>query len=165
MPRDESYPNQMIRDSEKIENWDITKEKFKINDIVVCTKYTKHPYLSDDFGKPVLITEFNESYYNSFLYRDCHEVTHLYCLEMYTNNGRDIEFAWVRAASEMDAIETAGLVVWNFHECISCSQTTGITKLALGPHNSAWGINLHQSDYGSNHNRIRDVKFRVLLST
>jgi len=140
--------------------------KFKIGDIVVCLQQTDFIiHEGHEVGQLIAVSDVNKGFLNSVLYRDRYAVTNLYCLEMYTNNGRDIEFAWVRAASEMDAIETAGLVVWNFHECISCSQTTGITKLALGPHNSAWGINLHQSDYGSNHNRIRDVKFRVLLST
>jgi hypothetical protein len=166
MPTD-NRRDQLLQDSQKIGNWGITKDspKFKINDIVVCTQYTNHPYLADDFGKPMLITENNMTYYNSPLYRDYHEVTQLYCLEMYTNNGRDIEFAYVRAASRMEAIETAGFVVWNFHECTSCNEVTEMRKLELGSHNTVWGINLHTSDYGVSRNRVRDVKFRIMPTT
>ncbi len=168
MPTD-SRRDQLLQDSQKIGTWGITKDspKFKVGDIVTCLKEIR---FSVDGGVHALgelfrVSRLNESFFNDESNSSRYEVTKLYCLEMYTNNGRDIEFAYVRAASKMEAIETAGFVVWNFHECTSCNEVTEIRKLELGSHNTVWGINLHKSDYGVSRNRVRDVKFRIMPTT
>jgi hypothetical protein len=167
MPTD-SRRDQLLQDSQKIGTWGITKDslKFKVGDIVTCLQETK---FADDstheLGQNIAVSSQNEAYFNNDCNSSRYEVTRLYCLEMYTNNGRDIEFAYVRAASKMEAIETAGFVVWNFHECTSCNEVTEMRKLELGSHNTVWGINLHKSDYGVSRNRVRDVKFRIMPTT
>ena len=88
--------------------------------------------------------------------------TQIFCVEMYTQNGGAIEFAWVRAKNRQEAIYLCSNVVHNFTEVISCYESVEVRKLAISDRSTIYGINLRKTDIPAERNPMRIYSFEFV---